>query len=220
VRKVMSVFALVGAVASSAGCASSAASPSAAPAAGTSAAAPVATAPSGSTDAISPSATSGAPSAVSTPAAKPPTAKPSSAHATTSAAKPTPGAAPTSFGYSRTANAQAQIDAARAAAKADGKEVLLDFGATWCGNCVAMDADFRTSQVQAVLAASYHLVQIDVDVSANMSILAQYDNSGGYGLPTLIVLSPTGTIRVDTNKSGNPGFDKASFLAFLKKWAA
>jgi thiol:disulfide interchange protein len=137
------------------------------------------------------------------------------------AARPTPnGSAPTSFGYSPTADAQAQIDAARAAAKSGGREVLLDFGASWCGNCVAMDEDFHTSQVQKVLAASYHLVQIDVDVDKNMGTLAHYDNSGGYGLPVLIVLSPSGTIRVDTDKSGNPGFDQSSFLAFLKKWAA
>jgi hypothetical protein len=82
-----------------------------------------------------------------------------------------------------------------------------------------MDEDFHTSQVQTVLAASYHLVQIDADVATNMAILAQYDNSGDYGLPVLIVLSPSGTIRVDTNKTGNPGFDQGSFLAFLKKWA-
>ncbi|MEY9874811.1 thiol-disulfide isomerase/thioredoxin [Streptacidiphilus sp. MAP12-33] len=151
-------------------------------------------------------------------ASKRPTPHPTASHRTTRPAS----SAPTSFGYSPTANAQAQIDAARAAARADGKEVLLDFGATWCGNCVAMDQDFHTSQVRAVLGASYHLVQIDIgdNVDANMRILGHYDDASSFALPVIVILSPSGTIRVDTNKTGNPQFDQAGFLAFLKKWAA
>jgi hypothetical protein len=83
-----------------------------------------------------------------------------------------------------------------------------------------MDHDFRTASVQAVLASSYHLVEIDVDVATNMRLLGQYDSSARYGLPVLIILGPSGNIRVDTNKSGNPSFDQVSFLAFLKRWAA
>ncbi|WP_370378166.1 thioredoxin family protein [Catenulispora sp. GAS73] len=148
----------------------------------------------------------------------PTSTKPSPTHTTTPTSHPTPGSTPTSFGYSPTADAKAQIAAARAAAEADGREVLLDFGADWCGNCVAMDHDFHAPEVQAVLAASYHLVQIDVDT--NMSAISPYDDSSSFGLPVLIVLSPSGSMRVDTNKTGNPSFDQSGFLAFLKKWAA
>ena len=102
--------------------------------------------------------------------------------------------------------------------------MLLDFGASWCGNCVALDESFHASQVQAELASAYHLVQIDVgdNVNANMQLLMQYapSNSGSYGLPVLVILSPNGATRVNTDRTGNPGFDQASFLAFLKKWAA
>ncbi|MEY9931582.1 thiol-disulfide isomerase/thioredoxin [Catenulispora sp. GP43] len=131
----------------------------------------------------------------------------------------TSGTVPSSFGYDPAADSKAQIAAARAAAKADGREVLLDFGASWCGNCVAMDQAFHTSGVQSVLASSYHLVQIDVD--DNMSLLSQIapSSSGSYGLPVIVILSPSGATRVDTDRSGNPGFDTSSFLAFLKKWA-
>jgi hypothetical protein len=80
-----------------------------------------------------------------------------------------------------------------------------------------MDKDFQTSQVKAVLAASYHLVQVDADHDGGT--LMRYDKSGSYALPVLIVLSPDGTMRVDTNKTGNPGFGQAAFLAWLKKWA-
>jgi thiol-disulfide isomerase/thioredoxin len=174
-------------------------------------------APSGGA-AADPAALSG--SSATTPAGAHPTTASTShptARPTAATTHPGPGSVPTSFGYSATADNQALIDAARKAAAADGREVLLDFGASWCGNCVAMDKDFQTSQVKAVLAASYHLVQIDADHDGGT--LMRYDSSGSYALPVLIVLSPDGTMRVDTNKSGNPSFGQAGFLAWLKKWA-
>ncbi|GAA1967670.1 thioredoxin family protein [Catenulispora subtropica] len=223
-----------------AGCASSAA-PQSQAAGGTDSAPSSVSATTGSTDATdstdatTPAAADPTPQPTSSPAAKPtsshspttpaPTTPPSKSKTTspagTTTRPTTPGTVPSSFGYNPSADSKGQIAAARAAAKADNREVLLDFGASWCGNCVAMDKDFHDPKVQAVLAASYHLVQIDVDASGSMNLLAQYspNSAGGYGLPVLIILSPSGATRVDTDKSGNPGFDTASFLAFLKKWA-
>ena len=200
-RKVMTVVAAVAVIVVLAGCTTTAVARP--PAAAMASASPVALSPS--TSASPPSPT---PSQRITPVPGSP--------------RPSGSRTRVTFGYSRTANSPAEVAAARSAAKADGREVLLDFGASWCGNCVAMDHDFRTAPVQAVLASSYHLVQIDIgdNVDANMRLLRQYDTSGSYGLPVLIILGPSGTIRVDTNKSGNPGFDQGSFLAFLKRWAA
>ncbi|WP_194908981.1 thioredoxin family protein [Catenulispora rubra] len=131
-----------------------------------------------------------------------------------------PSSLPSSFGYDPKADSKGQINAARAAARADGRKVILEFGAGWCGNCVALDETFHNSGVQAELESSYHLVQVDVDV--HMDLLSQYapNNSGGYGLPVIVVLNSNGSTVVDTDRSGNPGFDVSSFLAFLKKWAA
>lgn len=242
-RKIVPVLGMGAAAALLAGCASTSPSSPAAAGAGTSVTSVTSTAEqstaaplpssSSSSDVPTPTPTPTTPSTARKTSATKPSTKPSSTprRSTTSGApKPTvtpsttptshpttPGAAPTSFGYPPYADTDAQIGAAKAAAKADGREVLLDFGASWCGNCVAMDDAFHTSDVQAVLASSYHLVQIDADT--NMGAISPYDDMKGFGLPVLIVLSPSGSVRVDTSRSGNPSFDLSGFLAFLKKWA-
>lgn len=108
--------------------------------------------------------------------------------------------------HATAADAKTQIGAAQAAAKVDGKPVLLSFGAKSCAECAAMDRALGTPAAQSILARSYHLVRID--------------SAQATGMPVLVVLSPSGAIRVDTTKGGNPAFDEAHVVAFLKHWSA
>ncbi|MEU6299125.1 thioredoxin family protein [Streptomyces erythrochromogenes] len=126
-------------------------------------------------------------------------------------------------GYDSSADAQKQIDAALRAAKSDGRMVLLDFGANWCGNCKAADKVFAQSQTAGILGASYHLVKVDIggNSSANSALLRKYSPSGGtYTMPVLVVVSPSGTVRTDTHVTGNPSLTAEGINAFLRKWAA
>ncbi|WP_051833257.1 thioredoxin family protein [Streptomyces katrae] len=126
-------------------------------------------------------------------------------------------------GYDGSADAQKQIDAALRAAKADGRTVLLDFGANWCGNCKAADRVFGQSQTAAILGASYHLVKVDIggNSSANSALLRKYSPSGGtYTMPVLVVVSPSGTVRTDTHVTGNPSLTSEGINAFLRQWAS
>ncbi|MFF4444189.1 thioredoxin family protein [Streptomyces sp. NPDC001502] len=126
-------------------------------------------------------------------------------------------------GYDSSADAQKQIDAALAAAKADGRMVLLDFGANWCGNCKAADKVFAEPQTAAILGASYHLVKIDIggNSSANSALLRKYSPSGGtYTMPVLIVVNSSGKVRTDTHATGNPSLTAEGINAFLRKWAS
>ncbi|MEV6733659.1 MULTISPECIES: thioredoxin family protein [unclassified Streptomyces] len=126
-------------------------------------------------------------------------------------------------GYDSSADAQKQIDAALRAAKSDGRTVLLDFGANWCGNCKAADKVFGQSQTAAILGASYHLVKVDIggNSSANSALLRKYSPSGGtYTMPVLVVVSPSGTVRTDTHVTGNPSLTSEGINSFLRKWAS
>ncbi|WP_162689159.1 thioredoxin family protein [Streptomyces sp. ICC1] len=155
---------------------------------------------------------------------------PSRAKAATPAPKPSrtstapaPAAAVPGPGYDSGADAQKLIDAALRTAKADGRMVLLDFGANWCGNCKAADKVFAQSPTASILGASYHLVKVDIggNSSANSALLRKYSPSGGtYKMPVLVVVSPSGTVRTDTHVTGNPALTSDGINSFLRQWAS
>ncbi|WP_053690838.1 thioredoxin family protein [Streptomyces sp. WM6372] len=156
-------------------------------------------------------------------------AKAGSAAATGTSAKPSrtsaaaqPAAVPGS-GYDSSADAQKLIDAALRTAKSEGRMVLLDFGANWCGNCKAADKVFAQSQTAAILGNSYRMVKIDIggNSSANSALLRKYSPSGGtYTMPVLVVVSPSGTVRTDTHVTGNPSLTPEGINSFLRQWAS
>ncbi|MFE2144751.1 thioredoxin family protein [Streptomyces sp. NPDC059456] len=126
-------------------------------------------------------------------------------------------------GYDSSADAQKLIDAALRTAKSEGRMVLLDFGANWCGNCKAADKVFAQSQTAAILGDSYQLVKIDIggNSSANSALLRKYSPSGGtYTMPVLVVVSPSGAVRTDTHVTGNPSLTAEGINSFLRKWAS
>jgi thioredoxin 1 len=123
-------------------------------------------------------------------------------------------------------DAQPEIDAALAAAVKDRKRVILVFGANWCYDCHVLDTTFRSRQFAATVAASYHVVHINVGDEGNQNL----DLAEKFGvplkahvrIPSLAILDSDGKV-IYSQKNGE--FDDsvklapADIAAFLKKWA-
>lgn len=128
--------------------------------------------------------------------------------------------------YDRTASGSKQIDAALATAKATHKNVLLQFGANWCGWCHKLHTLFKEDQAIAqLLKDNYVTVLIDVDQVEgklhNEDIVSRYGNPTQYGLPVIVVLDSDGK-QLTTQDTGKleegDHHDPKKVIAFLEKW--
>ncbi len=125
--------------------------------------------------------------------------------------------------YDESADAGKQVTVALAQAQSDGRYVLLDFGANWCPDCRALEAMFRSPQVEPVLRKDYRVVAVDVgEFNLNLGLAARYVNLQTSGIPALVVLAPGGAVRTATNDGSFANARTMSpdqVRAFLLRWA-
>jgi thioredoxin 1 len=124
--------------------------------------------------------------------------------------------------YDPTANARADIAAALAVAKADGKRVLLDFGADWCPDCHVLAAYMEGSAGRALIEPAFHVVRIDVGVfDHNLDIVKEY--FAMQGIPEVVVLEASGKVvgtSADTVSLANArGMTEKQVLDEIRAWA-
>lgn len=144
-----------------------------------------------------------------------------SAPASPSAAgAPSPTAA-TADAYDPARDAGADIAAAQRAAAADGRPVLIDFGADWCPDCQVLGRTF-TRPATAKLLAGYHVVRVDVgQFDHNLGIAARYLDLDTSGIPALVVLDPHGKVRTTTGQgefADARSMPESQVDAFLAQW--
>jgi thiol:disulfide interchange protein len=117
----------------------------------------------------------------------------------------------------------ADLKAALALAVADGKNVLIDFGADWCPDCNVLDKLFQSEKTKPLLQRSYHVVAVDVgEFNHNLAFAAKYVNLKTSGIPALVVLTPDGKVRVTTNDGSFADartMNSDQVNAFLTRWA-
>lgn len=128
--------------------------------------------------------------------------------------------------YDPKADGAKQIAAALEQARAQGKHVLLDFGANWCPWCRKLHHTFETApEVRDRLAQDWVVVMIDVNMrhgeKRNYEVNLKYGNPIHQGLPVLVVLDADGhqlvTRETGALESGDH-HDPAKVAAFLDRW--
>jgi thioredoxin 1 len=97
--------------------------------------------------------------------------------------------------FDEKADAHRQILAAIAEASKTGKNIILDFGANWCGDCHALEAQMQKPELAALIARNYVVVNIDVGrFDKNLDVAQKYRIPVKKGIPALAVLDPRGNL--------------------------
>jgi thiol:disulfide interchange protein len=124
--------------------------------------------------------------------------------------------------YDEKADAHQQIQAAIAQASQSGKNVLLDFGANWCGDCHALDAQMHTPELAGLVERNYVVVHIDVGrMNKNVDLARKYGIPLRKGIPALAVLDSHGKLLFSQDQGQ---FEDArhlgpdSFKQFFEQW--
>ena len=125
--------------------------------------------------------------------------------------------------YDESADGSKQISDALVTAKKEGKRVLLQFGANWCGWCLMLHKLFETDNgIAHELKSDYVVVMIDVNQGHNKDVDVKYGHPTRYGLPVIVILDNDGkqlttknTSELEEGDHHNPN----KVMAFLKEWS-
>jgi hypothetical protein len=118
--------------------------------------------------------------------------------------------------------ARADLQAALAMAKRDGKRVLVVFGANWCYDCHVLDTTFRSPAFATLVNQNYVVLHINIgdEGKDNNDLAHQFGVGLDRGVPNLAVLDSSGRVLIAqrgefeaTTKIG-----PSDVRAFLEKW--
>ena len=124
--------------------------------------------------------------------------------------------------YDETADAHQQIAAAIAEASKAQKNIVLVFGANWCGDCRALNEQMHKDELATLIAANYEVVKIDVGrFNKNQDIGEKYHVPLRHGIPALAVLDSGGNLlyAMDQGQFSNArSMSYESIRDFFVKW--
>ena len=102
--------------------------------------------------------------------------------------------------YDESADAQAQVSQALAKAKTDNKQVMIVFGANWCGDCKMLDGEFKKPALKALIDANYIVVKVDVNrFNKNLDVVKPYGDVIKKGIPSIVIATPANQLVYATN---------------------
>ena len=102
--------------------------------------------------------------------------------------------------YDESADAMAQVSQAFAEARADNKQVMIVFGANWCGDCKMLDGEFKKPALKTLLDANYVVVKVDVNrFNKNLDIVKPYGEVIKKCIPSIVITTPANQLVYATN---------------------
>lgn len=104
-------------------------------------------------------------------------------------------AQPTAPVYDEKADARHDIAAAMVTAEAGKKNIVLIFGANWCGDCRALDAQMHKPELASIIETSFVIVKVDLGRhDKNLDLAEQYHVPIQHGIPAMAVLDSHGNL--------------------------
>jgi thioredoxin 1 len=122
--------------------------------------------------------------------------------------------------YRSDADAQQEIAHTMSEAGKEHKRVILVFGASWCGDCYALDYGFHQPRVEPLLNANFKVVHVDVGrFDKNLDLVKKYHVDLEKGIPSLAVLTPQGKVLDATAEFESArGMSEEDVIQFLNTW--
>jgi thiol:disulfide interchange protein len=124
--------------------------------------------------------------------------------------------------YPAPEQARADLAAGLRIARSNHRNVILDFGGNWCGDCQVLNLYLHDSTNRPILEANYVLVHINIGhMDVNQEIAAHYNVLLTKGVPVLVVLDEHGKL-IFSQKTGVfesiRGVQSSSVTSFLMQW--
>jgi thiol:disulfide interchange protein len=106
---------------------------------------------------------------------------------------------PLPYPYDEKANADAQVNSALAAARAQHKLAFIDLGGNWCGDCRVLASLMELPEVKRFVEAHYVVTQVDVGrFNKNLQIPARWGITARLeGVPAVLIVDPNTNALVD-----------------------
>jgi thioredoxin-like negative regulator of GroEL len=102
--------------------------------------------------------------------------------------------------YNEAADARAELNLALAKAQTQQKNVLVVFGANWCGDCVALDKKMSSGTLAEHVGKKLVLVKVNVGrFDRNTDLALQMGVTLKKGIPAVAVLKRDGELLSATN---------------------
>jgi thioredoxin 1 len=124
--------------------------------------------------------------------------------------------------YSATADARRDIADAKARAAANGKMVMVTFGANWCPDCLTLHKDLEDPVTRDYANKKFEIVNVDVGEFDKNADVARELGVAVNGIPLAVFFSSDGRPICDTRRGElepSRHYTSSEILDFLKEVA-